>query len=136
MTDNKLSAKVREIFEKLLNEERETHKKIDAEIGSEYSDPFADTKVYTGKHMETKHVGGEGQNYEGYLPEIVDNNKEHNHCLLVVTYDGAGYDFLSYETDYGVGMVTTKFIKQLEESGLKVMLEHFCRWAFCVYEDN
>ena len=136
MTDNKLSAKVREIFEKLLNEERETHKKIDAEIGSKYSDPFADTKVYTGKHMETKHVGGEGQNYEGYISEVVDNNKEHNHCLLVVTYDGAGYDFLSYETDYGVGMVTTKFIKQLEESGLKVMLEHFCRWAFCVYEDN
>lgn len=135
MTNARLAAKVRQIFEQLLDEEREAHKKIDAEVGSKYSDPFADTRIYTGKHMETKHVGGEGQGYEGYLPEILDNNKEHDNCLLVVTYDGAGYDYLSYETDFGEGMVTMKFIKRLKESGLRAHLEHFCRWAFCVYED-
>ena len=75
MADKILAARVREIFEKLLDEEREVHRKIDEEIGSKYSDPFADTKIYTGKYMETEHVGGEGQGYEGFLPTLKDNDK-------------------------------------------------------------
>jgi len=130
MVDKILAARVREIFEKLLSEEREAHKEIDAD-----SDPFADTRIHSDKHMETEHVGGEGHGYEGYLPEIVDNNKEHNNCLMVVTYDGAGYDYLSYEADYDEGYVTKKFRKRLEEARLPVTLEHFCKWAFCVYKD-
>jgi hypothetical protein len=130
MADARLAAKVRKIFENILDEERELHKKIDAD-----SDPFADTKIYSDKYMESEHVGGEGQGYEGFIPTLRDKDKAHSYCLLVVTYDGAGYDYLSDRTDFGEGMVTKKFRERLKAAGLKVMLEHFCKWAFCVYED-
>jgi hypothetical protein len=130
MANKRLAAQVREMFEKLLSEEREAHKKIDVD-----GDPFADTRIYSDKYMVTEHVGGAGRGYEGFIPTLMDKDKAHSNCLLVVTYDGAGYDYLSYETDFGEGMVTAKFIKRLKEARLPVILEHFCKWAFCVYED-
>jgi len=133
MDRQELEQKVKGIFEQLIEDYRGKARKFDEEIGCPYQDPFADTRWYTGKRMTTHHCTGEG--YEAYLPEIVDNDEENNNCLLVVTYDGAGYDFLSLNADYGEGIITKKFINNLKEQNLDVILDHYCNWAFCVYMD-
>lgn len=130
---DRLSKQVREMFETLLDGERQMHMDVSKEGGFDYDDPYADVRLYSDKEMVAEILDGPG--LSGVMPKLVPK-KKNSRCLLVVTFDGAGYDYLSSNAEYGGGITTHKFRKLLMAAKLPVFIEDYCNWAFVVYADD
>lgn len=129
---NKKPERVKKLFEEFLNSKREVEKKLCEEIGMKYEDPFADVRYYTDKKMEYEHNDDASKGWTGVLSHIVDKTPEDTHLLLLVTFDGAGYDYFTYDSSPSY---TDEFEKILKKKGMDIIIEHCNNWAFVVCEN-
>lgn len=115
------------ILERLMN-------KVKKDWGS--GNPFADTIIHTDKVMTYEHNDDVSKGWTGTMSNITDKPKDSN-VVILVSYDGAGYDFLSCEAEYGRGMITNQLQEKLEKKfGERFNIEHCNNWAFEVFDSE
>lgn len=127
MTNKGLEKGVKALFEKTLTKYRKSEKEVSGDVDIKYKDPFAGTEYYTDKVMIHK------SSRYGIISSVHKKPRESN-VLLLVTYDGTGYDLLSLKAYYGGGIARKDFEKLLKKKyGDKVYIEHNTSWSFSVY---
>ena len=92
-------------------------------------DPFNDTKIYPKTRMDLELI--EKRDAEGNLEyRFTDHKLVKDPNVITVTFDGEGYDYLSYESEYH------GFRNRLEErlEKLGVYIEDVFTWAFHIIE--
>jgi len=130
--------KVKKTFIGFLNSEREKEKEYYKDFKyHKYSDPFADVQVKTDKVMEYKHNDDESKGWTGVM-SYMDKKPKDSNVVIVVTYDGAGYDYFSPSGDYLKGRYTDDFQKMLDKKfgKEKYHIEHNNNWSFSVYKEE
>lgn len=99
----------------------------------DWKDAFDDTKIYTDKIMTYEHNKDESKGWTGTMSSISEKPKDSN-VVILVTYDGAGYDLLSISEG---ATVTNQFEKELRKKfGDRFSIEHCNNWAFEVYNEE
>ncbi len=130
--------KIIPIQQQVVNILKDIMKKENNEISKllgRKDDLFEDVKLYTNKTITYESNNDPSKGWTGTMSSITDKPNDSN-CILLVTYDGAGYDYLSYNADYGGPLVTKKFEEALKKKfGSRFNIEHSTNWAFEVYED-
>lgn len=118
-----------------MNKERASSKKI---LGRLYdSDPFADVRIHLDKDMSYESNSDASRGWTGTLSGMVPKKKESN-VVMLVTYDGAGHEFFSVDSEmsYGKnGNLTDQFQHALDKKfgEGKYHIEHNTGWSFSVY---
>lgn len=96
--------KVAQVVNGVLDSIRERERKMGEEIGIEYRDPCADCRVI----VEDDHV--------------------------VLTYDGAGYDYFSYHSEFGGYTADRDALREaLDELDGDIYFEDRNNWSLSVY---
>jgi hypothetical protein len=126
------SETVGKLFEQFLNEQRAKDKKLMDEIGITYQDPFEDVRWHTDKAFEYTTNHDESKGWTGTMTSLRPKTKADN-ILLAVTYDGAGYDYFTYDSPMNYA---DKFIQYAKKKGYNIHIEHATNWAFAVYEED
>ena len=91
-----------EIVEKNLDNLREIYRKLEKKTGIELDDPVADVRII----------------------------EKDDHVL--VTYDGAGYDWFSYNCEYGM-KIRDRLFTALEKEGFHA--EDQNKWSLSIWEN-
>jgi hypothetical protein len=105
----KLVAAIQAYIDKLREEDR----KVCEEAEIRFSDPFADTVVKT-----------------------VDKESDFHPAEVVLTYDGAGYDYLSLNADYPTVADKHREAIRVIAKKKKYHMEDYASWATCFYYEG
>lgn len=125
---NVVQKDVIEIIKKLMND---IENKLPKRWRKKHGKAFADTKIYVDKEMKTVTNFDESKGWTGRMSHIVD--KKDDDVLVLVTYDGAGYEYWS-SNGGGEGYLLEQLRKIiLKKYGDKVWVEEYTTWAFEVY---
>ena len=125
------------MFKQFMKDEDAKGDKI---MGSDYvkkygkSHSFDDVRVLTTKEMVYEHNDDPSRGWTGTMSGIEAKKKNSNQVMLV-TYDGAGYDFFSVNEG---ASLTNKFQEMLDKKfgKDKFHIEHSTNWAFEVYDER
>ena len=98
------------------------------------SHSFDDVMVLTTKEMQYESNNDASRGWTGTMSGIAPKKKNSNQVMLV-TYDGAGYDFFSVNEG---ASLTNKFQDMLDKKfgKDKFHIEHSTNWAFEVYDER
>jgi hypothetical protein len=126
---------VQDVLQNVMNKERQFSKKVLGEklhekFKKDYGDDFADVKVYTDKVMKYEYNDDPSRGWTGTM-SYMDKKPKDSNVVMVVTYDGAGYDYFSINEG---GKLTQKFQEALDKKFGKgrYHIEHNNNWSFSV----
>jgi len=136
---NPKNTKPQEIETLLKDMMEKKDEEFDKIMGSDYtkkygkSKSFDDVKIYTDKEMSHEYNKDPSKGWTGTMSGIAPKKKDSN-VVLLVTYDGAGYE--SFSVNEGA-VLTEKFQKMLDKKfgKEKYSIEHETNWAFSVYKE-
>lgn len=99
----------------------------------DWADAFNDTIIHTDKVMTYESNQDASKGWTGTMSSISDKPKKSN-VVILVTYDGAGYDLLSQNEG---AIATHQFEKGLKQKfGDRFHIEFCNNWAFEVFDEE
>lgn len=99
-----------------------------------YGKTFGDVKILTNEVMGSEYNRDESKGWTGSMSFVKKKPKDSN-VVLLITYDGAGYDYFSMESEHAIMMsALEKFLKQ--KFGDRYTLEHYTNWALQIYDNE
>jgi hypothetical protein len=124
--------RIKKILLDLMGKETKwTEREFGKDWTEKYGTGFDDVKLYTDKEMESEYNTDERRGWTGTLSGVTDKKKDSN-VVLLVTYDGDGYDQFSINEG---ARLTDKFQKELEKRyGDRFQIEHYTNWSFQVHD--
>lgn len=94
-----------------------------------WGDEFADTLILGNKVIQHEYNNDESKGWTGTLSGLAPKPKDSN-CLLVVTFDGAGYDHFTMDNPYSIVEKLTTYFR---EHKYPIAIEYETSWAISFY---
>jgi len=94
-----------------------------------WGDEFADTLIFGNKIIQHETNLDKSKGWTGTLSGLADKPRNSN-CLLIVTFDGAGYDHFTMDNPYSI---PEKLNNYFNENHLPIIVEYETNWAIGFY---